>query len=126
MASPQLKMAQAETVAIGTELDRRGVIFAVEGAGVDEHVEIELGVGVEHDLLDAADAGGAAELLRDLAREGGDRRFAGLDLAAGELPAAGGLGGRRALAGQHATVPHDRGTDHDGTNGHIAISRKDR
>ena len=41
---------------------------------------------MEDDLLDALDAGDAAELFGELARQGIDGRLARLDFAAGEFP----------------------------------------
>ena len=54
-----------------------------------------------------------AELLAYLPHQRRLGRLARLDLAAGELPAAGGRGGRRTAAGQHPPVAHDRGADDD-------------
>jgi hypothetical protein len=66
--------------------DLDGARLADERGRIDEHIEIELGVGVEDDFLDPADARAAAELLLDFAGQRVDGRFAGLDLAAGEFP----------------------------------------
>ena len=56
---------------------------------------------------------GAAQLLGDLADQRGVGGLAGLDLAAGELPAARGRGRRRTTGRQDASVTDDRGP-HDG------------
>jgi hypothetical protein len=66
--------------------DLDGARLADERRDVHEHVEIELGVGVEHDFLDLADARAAAELLAELAHQRVDGRLAGLDLSAGKFP----------------------------------------
>ena len=60
-----------------------------------------------------ADGDVAAELLTYLPDQRRLRRLPRLDLAAGELPPAGGLGGRRTAARQDPPGAHDRGADDD-------------
>ena len=84
-------------------------------AGPREHAEeVELDVRVRIDeMLDHPRRGaqdGKAELLDQLARERGGRRFAGLELAARKFPVAGVGLARRALRQQDAA----RGVEDDG------------
>src|SRR5262249_53483761 len=63
-----------------------GARLPVEAAGVHEHEQVELRVGVEHHVADRAHRAGDAQLLLDLARERRLRRPALLHPPAGELP----------------------------------------
>ena len=66
--------------------DLDGARRAVERAAIDEHVEIELGVGVEDDLVDAPTRAPQPSSSCSSRTERVDGRLAGLDLAAGKFP----------------------------------------
>jgi len=83
-------------------LDERGNVHVQGEAGSD--------VGRAEQLTDGDPD---TQLLAALAGQGAGRGLAGLDLAAGELPAAGERGRCAAPGGQHPAVVHDRGPDDD-------------
>ena len=88
-------------------------------ASVDEHDEVEGVVGVEDDLVDAAHAHAAAELLAHLARERDHRILAGLDLSARELPQQ-----RHGLIGAAARDEHARAVAHERRDDELARARR--
>ena len=68
-------------------------------------------MGVHQSIPDPPDPDAHADLLGELARERGDRRLAGFDLAAGKLPLQ-----RQRLVGatlrdQHLRIPGDQAGD---------------
>src|SRR5262249_42081369 len=83
-------------------------------ARIDQHHEIERRIRVEQHIPDPADRDRDAELFPELAHQGGDRRLAGLDLAAGKLPLQRKRLIRAALRDQNSpVVPEDQPRDHE-------------